>query len=83
MVPKETMGKKFYIPKLRDLSGAKMHIMSTEDSTVKITKGDYDNLESHDLKGTHFTRDIEDDTVSKYASFNSDICTGFSPFALD
>lgn len=69
MVPKEMMGKQFYIPKLPGLTEAKMYITSIEDSTVNIVKGNYDNLDILEYTGKELIRHIEEQFVS-----DKDLC---------
>lgn len=64
MVPKEMMGRQFYIPKLSGLTGAKLYITSIEDSTVNIVKGNYDNLDILEYRGKELIRHIEEQFVS-------------------
>ena len=68
MPPKETLGTDFYIPKLDlDLinAAAEIHVVVTEDSTVLIISGDYDQMDPVDFTGDFYSRTVEPNTVGQ------------------
>jgi hypothetical protein len=66
MPPKETLGTEFFIPSL-DLSlinaVAEIHVVITEDSTVLVIGGDYDQMDPVDFTGDFYIRTVEPNTV--------------------
>ncbi|XP_060598566.1 uncharacterized protein LOC132752265 [Ruditapes philippinarum] len=66
MPPKETLGTEFFIPSL-DLSllnaVAEIHVVITEDSTVLVIGGDYDQMDPVDFTGDFYIRTIEPNTI--------------------
>ena len=60
-----TLGQQFYVPPLSNVNLDNAHIIVTasEDSTVTVVKGDYDNLDIILMKGQHIERPFVDNKV--------------------
>ncbi|XP_053382488.1 uncharacterized protein LOC128549565 [Mercenaria mercenaria] len=71
MPPRETLGELHYIPPLAFDSAveeAEIRLVATEDSTVVIIRGNYDNLDTVELTGNTFTRDVVPDMLYNISS---------------
>jgi hypothetical protein len=65
--PRESLGTQHYIPSL-DIEtvtneGAEIRLVASEDSTVVTIRGNYDNLDTIDLNGDGYTREVVPDMV--------------------
>ncbi|XP_045181541.2 uncharacterized protein LOC123540515 [Mercenaria mercenaria] len=71
MPPKESLGLGFYIPKL-DLDSinaeAEIHIITADDSTVLIVKGDYDQMDPVDFTGDIYIRAVVPNTIYRVSA---------------
>jgi hypothetical protein len=64
--PLESLGTQYFIPEIPYNAGsetAEIRLVATEDSTVVIIRGNYDNLDTVEMTGNIFSRKVELKTV--------------------
>ena len=69
--PHDSLGTQYYIPSL-DLphnETAELLLVSTEDSTVVIIRGNYDNLDTIELTGNTHTREVVKNMVCCFLDY--------------